>query len=74
VVAEGIKRASVEFPDPDDATIAMVRSSMREGPLRMAVLMGGGVLSFEALDRAIELLNGQWVTAIKRIAGRRAGR
>jgi beta-glucosidase len=70
VVAEGIKRASVEFPDPDDATIAMVRAAMREGPLRAAVLMGGGALSFDALDRTIELFNGQWGTALRQIVKR----
>ena len=70
-VRYGMKRASEEFPDPDDATIAMVRASVREGPLRGAVLLSGGTLSFAALDLVIDLLNRDWSSAGGRIMKRR---
>ena len=73
-VRYGLKRASVEFPDPDDATIAMVRASVREGPLRGAVLFSGGALSFEALDLVLEVLNGEWSAARQRVGKRRSRR
>lgn len=60
VVREGLRRAADEFPDPDDATIAMVRAALREGPARMLVLMGGGILSFPQLDALLDALNGRW--------------
>lgn len=60
ILKEGVKRAKQEFPDPDEATVAMVETSLREGPLRGVVLMGGGVMSFEALDGIIEALNRDW--------------
>lgn len=74
LVRYGIKRAADEFPDPDEATIAMVRSSIREGPLRGAVLMTGGDISFETLDRILEVLNGDWSTAARRVVQDRKGR
>lgn len=73
-VRYGIKRASQEFPDPDDATISMVRASVREGPLRGAVLLSGGSLSFGALDLIIELANRNWSAARRRINRMRTGR
>ncbi|MEI2639738.1 MAG: glycoside hydrolase family 3 C-terminal domain-containing protein [Microthrixaceae bacterium] len=60
VIREGLKRAEHEFPDPDEATIKMFKSALREGPARGLVLMGGGVIGFDALDRIIEGLNGEW--------------
>ncbi len=65
IVREGIKRAAQEFPDPDDATIAMVRAALREGPARGLVLMGGGVVSFEQVDLLLEALNGNWSSAAR---------
>lgn len=67
VVREGIKRAAQEFPDPDDATIAMVRAALREGPARGLVLMGGGVVSFETVDLLLDALNGNWSTAARSV-------
>ena len=66
----GIKRAAVEFPDPDEATLAMSRAAVREGPLRGAVLMTGGSLSFAILDGVLEALNGHWKTALGRFRQR----
>ncbi|MEI2697946.1 MAG: glycoside hydrolase family 3 C-terminal domain-containing protein [Microthrixaceae bacterium] len=73
IVREGIKRAAQEFPDPDDATIAMVRAALREGPARGLVLMGGGVVSFEQVDLLLEALNGNWSTAARSLVGQLRG-
>jgi len=69
VVRAGIKRAASEFPDPDEATLAMIRAAIREGPLRGLVLMSGGMISFEALDRALDLANGEWRAALRSKGG-----
>ena len=71
VVRAGLKRAATEFPDPDEATIAMIRAAVREGTERGAVLMTGGAVSFEAMDRAIEVINGEAKLAVRRIWDRR---
>jgi beta-glucosidase len=63
VVREAVKRTSEEFPDPDDATIEMIRSSVREAPARSLVLMSGGMIDFAQLDTLIDALNGQWRSA-----------
>ena len=60
VLREAVKRAAEEFPDPDDATVAMIRSAVREGPARGLVLMGGGVIDFEQLDTVMAALDGRW--------------
>jgi beta-glucosidase len=60
IVREAVKRAAQEFPDPDDATIAMVKAAVREGPARGLVLMGGGVIEFEQLDTVMAALDGRW--------------
>ena len=60
VVREGLKRSAAEFPDPDDATLAMVRAMLREGPARMLVMMGDGVISFPQLDALLDALDGRW--------------
>jgi beta-glucosidase len=70
-VRSGIKRAAHEFPDPDDATLAMIRSAVREGPLRGAVLMSDGLVSFATLDRLIAALNGDARTATQGLLPRR---
>jgi len=67
VEREGVKRASVEFPDPDEATIEMVRSALREGPARGLVLMGGGVVSFPQLDTLLDAMNGRWTAAARSV-------
>ncbi len=73
VVREGVKRAAHEFPNPDDATVAMVRASLREGPVRMMVLMGGGILSFAQADTLLQALDGGWVGAGRKVLGEVAG-
>ncbi len=70
VVREGVKRSSEEFPDPDDATIAMVRAMLREGPARMLVMMGDGVISFAQLDALLDALNGRWGRLARTTVGR----
>jgi beta-glucosidase len=73
VVREGAKRAAQEFPDPDDATIEMVRSSLKEGPVRMLVLMGGGILDFAQADVLLQALDGRWSAAARSVLGRLLG-
>lgn len=60
VMREAVKRTSEEFPDPDEATIEMIRSSVREAPARSLVLMSGGMIDFVQLDILIDALNGNW--------------
>lgn len=60
VIRIGLKRAESEFPDPDEATIKMFRAVISEGPLRSLVLVSGGVISFDTLDRLLEVFNGEW--------------
>ncbi len=74
VEREGVKRASAEFPDPDEATLEMVRSALREGPARGLVLMGGGVISFSQLDTLLDAMNGRWTAASRAIIGGLAAR
>lgn len=63
ILREAVKRASVEFPDPDDATIAMVQAAVREGPARALVLMSGGAIGFPQLDLLLDALDGRWSDA-----------
>ncbi|UDY36978.1 glycoside hydrolase family 3 C-terminal domain-containing protein [Dermatobacter hominis] len=74
VVREGAKRAAQEFPDPDDATIEMVRSSLKEGPVRMLVLMGGGILDFAQADVLLKALDGRWTSAARSVLAGLAAR
>jgi beta-glucosidase len=67
VVRTGQKMAAKEFPNPDAATLEMVRSAIREGPARGLVLMSGGVVSFAALDALIATFNGEPGEAAKTI-------
>lgn len=60
VIKIGLKRAESEFPDPDEATIKMFRAVISQGPLRSLVLVSGGVISFDTLDRMLEVFNGEW--------------
>lgn len=63
IVREGLKRMGEEFPDPDEATLAMVRRGLREGPVRALVLLSGGVVRFPEVDALLAALNGDWSTA-----------
>ncbi|MCZ7629678.1 MAG: glycoside hydrolase family 3 C-terminal domain-containing protein [Microthrixaceae bacterium] len=63
VTREAVKRTAEEFPDPDDATIEMIRSSIREAPARSMVLMSGGMVDFAQLDVLIDALNANWSAA-----------
>lgn len=60
VAREAVKRTADEFPDPDDATVEMIRSSVREAPARSLVLMSGGMIDFAQLDVLLDALNGNW--------------
>jgi beta-glucosidase len=60
VVREGLKRAAHEFPDPDDATVRMIRSSIREGPVRSLAIMSGGLVHLAHVDALLDALNGRW--------------
>lgn len=42
IVRMGLREATEEFPDPDAATVEMIRCAVREGPARGLVQMGGG--------------------------------
>lgn len=67
VEREGLKRAAQEFPDPDDATLQMVRSALKEGPARSLALMSGGMVRLEQIDTLLDLLNGRWSSAGQRL-------
>lgn len=60
VLREAARRAQAEFPDPDDATIAMVKAAVREGPARALVLLSGGSIRFPQLDSVLDALNGRY--------------
>jgi len=62
----GRREVAKEFPDADDATLAMVEASLREGPARALVAMSGGKISFRALDTVLDILNGRWTAALRR--------
>jgi beta-glucosidase len=73
VVREGQRRATAEFPDPDAATLEMVRASLREGPVRGLVLWSGGLVTFPMVDALLAVLNGEWRTAaahVRHVLGR----
>ena len=53
------------LPDPDDATINMVRSALREGPARSLSLMSGGIVRMHHVDAIIEAANGKWSSAAR---------
>ncbi|MBX3313248.1 MAG: glycoside hydrolase family 3 C-terminal domain-containing protein [Actinobacteria bacterium] len=54
-----LQRATEEFPDPDAATLEMIRTAIREAPLRGLVLLSGGMFRFPALDALLSSLNGE---------------
>ena len=66
ITREAVRRSSEEFPDPDEATLRMVRSAVREGPARALVLMSGGAIRFEHLDALLDAMNGNWNAAARR--------
>ncbi|WP_421118561.1 glycoside hydrolase family 3 C-terminal domain-containing protein [Aquihabitans daechungensis] len=59
VVREGLRQSLSEFPDPDEATLKMVRTALKEGPVRALVLLSGGTVTFPAVDAILALLNGK---------------
>lgn len=67
IMSAGRKRAAVEFPDADDATLKMIDAAVREGPARALVTMSGGILPFTVLDSFLELLNRNWFVAARRL-------
>ena len=73
VVREGLKRSAEEFPDPDEATMKMVATALREGPVRALVLLSGGLVTFPMVDAALDALNGDWGDAVARLRRLRAG-
>ena len=73
VLREGLKRSAQEFPDPDEATLKMVSTALREGPVRALVLLSGGMVTFPMVDAALDALNGDWGDAVTRLRRLRAG-
>ena len=69
VVREGLKRAAHEFPDPDDATVRMIRSAIREGPVRSLALMSGGLVRLAHVDALLAALNGHWGAVRRSVSG-----
>ncbi|MCU1371631.1 MAG: glycosyl hydrolase [Ilumatobacteraceae bacterium] len=63
VVREGLRQSLSEFPDPDEATLKMVRTALREGPVRALVLLSDGMVTFAAVDAILATLNGDWSEA-----------
>jgi len=63
VVREGLRQSLSEFPDPDEATLTMVRTALREGPVRALVLLSDGLVRFAAVDAILATLNGNWSEA-----------
>jgi beta-glucosidase len=59
ILSQALREAAHEFPDPDAATQAMIRSAVREGPARSLVLLSGGKVNFAGLDATLALLNGR---------------
>jgi beta-glucosidase len=59
VVKEGLRQSLSEFPDPDEATLKMVRTALKEGPVRALVLLSGGTVTFPVVDALLALLNGK---------------
>ena len=49
----------------------MLESVVTQMPLRSLVAMGGGRISWKALDAIIAALNGRWIAAVGRLVGRR---
>ena len=74
VAREAMKRVTQEFPDPDEATLEMIRSGVREAPVRLLVLMGGGLLNFAQADLLLQALDGRWSTAARRLVSDLLGR
>jgi beta-glucosidase len=63
VVREGLRQSLSEFPDPDEATLKMVRTALKEGPVRALVLLSDGIVTFPAVDAILATLNGDWSEA-----------
>lgn len=63
------RRLRASFGEDDPATAALVRSMLEEAPLR-TLLMGG--ITHTQLDAIVDVLNGRWVAAGRRLVGRRS--
>ncbi|HWJ64338.1 MAG TPA: glycoside hydrolase family 3 C-terminal domain-containing protein [Acidimicrobiales bacterium] len=63
IVREGLRQSLSEFPDPDEATLKMVRTALNEGPVRGLVLLSDGMVTFPAVDAVLATLNGNWSEA-----------
>ena len=74
VIRAALRQVGEEFPDPDAATLEMVRTAMREGPARALVLMSGGQVPFAAVDSFVAGLNGEWSEAAKVLREQRRAR
>jgi len=58
VEREGLRRAKQEFPNPDEATIRMIRTAVREGPVRALAILSGGVVRLSHVDALVSAANG----------------
>lgn len=73
IVREGLRQSLSEFPDPDEATLKMVRTAIKEGPVRGLVLLSDGLVTFPQVDAVLAALNGNWSDA-RRLAAQIARR
>ena len=71
VMREGVRRAAAEFPEPDDATVNMIRSAILEGSGRSLALMSGGVIGLAQIDGLIDAANGKWSDVARAVLGKR---
>ena len=74
VVREGLRQSTSEFPDPDEATLKMVRTALKEGPIRALVLLSSGLITFPQVDAILATLNGNWSEARALVARALPGR
>ena len=72
IIRAGLQEAAKEFPDPDEATQAMVRTALREGPARGLVLLSAGKVPFVAVDLMVAAFNRDRRAAVEAV--RRARR
>ena len=63
------RRSADQTADP--VTVAMMRRTVLEMPLRSVVTMSGGRLSWRQIDALVDALNGQYLGALRRLARRR---
>jgi beta-glucosidase len=73
IIEVGRRQAARTTPAGDAASRRMFEAMLREMPLRGSVVLGGGRLSFVALDAIIDVLNGHPLRALRRLLPRRRG-